>query len=360
MYKILVINPGSTSTKVAVYNDLNCIFKQNITHSKDELAQFPTIVQQRYYRRKCIEKVLEEADISVSDMSIIIGRGGLVRSLESGVYEVTDVLKNDLEQGVQGQHASNLGGLIAADIADEIENVHAYIADPPIVDEMQEVAKVSGLPEMPNRSLFHALNQKSVARNYAASIHSNYENLRLIVAHLGGGITVGAHLYGKVIDVNDGLDGTGPFSPERAGTLPSGKIVELCFSGNYSQETMKKKLVGNGGLMAHFGTDQVQDIRYKALAGDKRAKLVLDAMGYTVAKTIGSMAVVLDGNVDAIIMTGGVAHDKILMDYIIKKVSFIATVVVIPGEDEMNALAENAFNVLSRKVSVKPYPHHSI
>ncbi len=354
-YKILVINPGSTSTKVAVYINGISVFSKNIDHSLADLAPFQSIPDQYEYRKDAILETLKLEGIVIDDIDVVMGRGGLVKSIESGVYAVCDELREDLIVGIQGQHACNLGGLIARDIAESLPAAKAYIADPVVVDELQDVARLSGLPEMPRKSIYHALNQKSVARRYAESINKSYRQLNLIVAHIGGGITIGAHCKGRVIDVNNGLDGIGPFSPERAGTLPSGDLVNMCFSGIYSKEQIKKKIVGNGGLMAHRGTNRVQDVRKMANEGDGHAKLVLDAMAYQIGKTIGSAAAVLHGKADAIILTGGVAFDQKLVEYIRSMVSFIAPIIVIPGEDEMKSLAENALNILTGKDTVKNY-----
>lgn len=354
-YKILVINPGSTSTKIAVFENEQSIFSENIVHTKDELSAFKTISAQYHFRKKSILSALEKRGISLNDINIVMARGGLVKPIESGIYKVSDDLLHDLHHGIQGHHASNLGGIIAYDIAKTLPGVEAYIADPVVVDELQEVARLSGLPEMPRKSIFHALNQKSVARNYAESIGKKYKELNLIVTHLGGGITIGVHKNGKVIDVNNGLDGVGPFSPERAGTLPCGTLVDMCFSGKFTREEMRGKITGKGGLMAHEGTNQLQEVRQKADNGDMHAALVLEAMAYQIGKYIGSAATVLHGNVDAIIVTGGMAFDKKLIVYLKEMISFIAPVIVMPGEDEMKALAENAFQLLLGKVAPKKY-----
>jgi butyrate kinase len=254
-----------------------------------------------------------------------------------------------------GEHASNLGALIADDIAQSLPNAKAFIADPVVVDELNDVARVSGHPLFKRISIFHALNQKAIARLHAKSLNKPYEELNLIVAHLGGGISVGAHHNGKVIDVNNALDGDGPFSPERAGTLPAGQLAKLCFSGQYSYEEVKKMITGKGGLVAHTGTNNAYEIEVKARSGDAMAKLLQDAMAYNVGKAIGEMAAVLKGKVDAIILTGGIAHNPDLVDYIKEMVGFIAPIAVYPGEDEMQALAMNALMVLKGEVIPKIY-----
>ncbi|MDR1984186.1 MAG: butyrate kinase [Prevotellaceae bacterium] len=346
-HKILVINPGSTSTKIAVFENERAIFSENIKHSAEELSIFGYIIYQHKFRKELILHKLEEAKIDISQIEIIVGRGGLIKPVLSGVYEMNDRLKEDLRKGVQGEHASNLGGLIADDIAKLIPNAKAYIADPVVVDELQDVARITGHPKILRTSIFHALNQKSVARRFAKSVGERYENLNLIVAHLGGGISIGAHLKGKVVDVNNGLDGDGPFSPERAGSLPSGALVKLCFSNKYTHEDVKKMLVGNGGLIALMGTNEAKDVEILADKGDERAKLIQDAMCYQIGKYIGAMATVLKGRVDGIIITGGIAHNKYLCNYVGEMVQFIASVQVYPGEDEMAALAINGLMILN-------------
>ncbi len=354
-YKILVINPGSTSTKVAVFEGRNSVFLKTIRHSTEQLAHYDNIASQYEFRKEIILSELVQADIDIENISAVVGRGGLVRPIESGVYEVTEELKKDLRESKQGEHASNLGGLIADDIARSIVGARAFIADPVVVDELIPEARISGLPEMPRRSIFHALNQKMVAKNYAKSLDRNYEEMNLIVAHLGGGISIGVHRLGKVIDVNNALDGYGPFSPERAGTLPTGGLVDLCFSGKYTQQEIKKMINGKGGLIAHTGTNMASELEERGKNGDAHAALILRAMGFQIAKSIGSAAAVLCGRVDAIIITGGIAHDKKLCDQIKEMTGFIAPVVIMPGEDEMRALAENALAVLTGETKLKVY-----
>lgn len=353
--KILAINPGSTSTKIAVFQNEKSVFLKTIRHSSDELAPFKKITDQFGFRKKVIVDELVNAGIDVSELAAVVGRGGLIKPVEGGIYEVNDQLKQDLLNGVMGEHASNLGGLIALDIAESIPGAKAYIADPVVVDELQDVARITGRPEIERVSIFHALNQKAIARQYANSKGVSYSSLNLIVAHLGGGISVGAHHQGRVIDVNNALDGNGPFSPERAGTLPAGQLARLCFSGKYSYDEIKKMITGKGGLMAYFGTNSAYDIEQMAAEGNEKAKLIQDAMAYQVGKAIGELSAVLHGNVDAILITGGIAHNKILIDYIKSMVAFIAPVIVYPGEDEMTALAMNGLMVLKGDVVCKVY-----
>ena len=353
--KVLVINPGSTSTKIAVYEGSESIFLKTLRHSAEQLAQFENVASQFEFRKECILSELIQAEIDIDDFDAIVGRGGLVKPISSGVYEVNEALKADLRKGILGQHASNLGGLIADDIAKVIPDARAFIADPVVVDELEDVARVTGHPEMPRRSVFHALNQKAVAKNFAKSIDKKYEDINVIVAHLGGGISVGAHRKGRVVDVNNALDGYGPFSPERAGTLPTGALIDACFSGKYSYEEMRKLVNGKGGMVAHLGTNQANEVEEKALAGDEHHMLILKAMSYQIGKTIGGCAAVLKGDVDGIIITGGIAHDKTVTDYIKDMVGWVAPIKIYPGEDEMKALADNAISVLAGEVECKVY-----
>lgn len=352
-YKVLAINPGSTSTKVAVYTDDECTFSHSIQHTPDELARFEDVDSQFEWRKALVEGVLRDNGIDLRQMSAVIGRGGIVSPIESGVYEVNDDLVHDLHHA-RMQHASNLGGLIARDIADEI-GVKSYIADPVVVDEMIPYARISGLPELPRESVFHALNQKAVARLYAKENHKKYEDLNLIVCHMGGGITVSAHRRGRVIDTTNALDGCGPFSPERSGSLPPGPLVRLCYSGKYTQEEMIKKVHGVGGLYAHLGTTSVPEVLDRILNRDMHAMLVLRAMCYTVAKEIGAMAIALKGDVDAILLTGGITHSKRVTDFLADHVDFIAPIYVYPGENELRSLADNALGVLRGELTPKLY-----
>jgi len=354
-YKILAINPGSTSTKIAVFRNNKNVFLKNIKHSAEDIAKFKTIADQFGFRKEIILDELKQAGIDVNKISAVVGRGGLLKPIESGVYEVNEAMKNDLRNSIMGEHASNLGALIADDIARSLPSARAFIADPVVVDEMEEVARISGHPKFKRISIFHALNQKAIARLHAKSIDKKYEDLNLIIAHLGGGISVGAHKKGRVIDVNNALDGEGPFSPERAGTVPAGQLAKLCFSGEVTYDEVKKMLTGKGGLVAHAGTNDAYEIELKSRSGDAKAKLLQDAMAYNIAKYIGSMAAVLKGEVDAIILTGGIAHNPDLVEYIKSMVGFIAPVAVYPGEDEMQALAMNGLMVLKGEVMPKEY-----
>ncbi len=354
VYKILAINPGSTSTKIAVYEGNKELFEQTLRHSREELAPFADITAQFAFRKQLVLNALEQAGVKVAELAAVIGRGGLLKPISSGVYEVNDAMKRDLETAVGGQHASNLGGLIALDIA-QLAGVKGYIADPVVVDELQEVARVTGRPEIARQSIFHALNQKAVAREYAESNGAAYESLNLIVAHMGGGISVGAHRGGQVVDVNNALDGDGPLTPERAGSLPAGQLIRLAFSGEYTLPQMEKMLTGQGGMVAYVGSNDLRDVIALVDKGDAKAKLLLDAMCYNVGKSIGASATVLHGKVDAIILTGGIAYSDRVCRYIEDMVGFIAPVVRVPGENEMQALASNAIRVLDGTETAKVY-----
>jgi butyrate kinase len=354
-FQILAINPGSTSTKIAVYKNSKSVFLKNIKHTADELKDFSKIAEQFEFRKEIILRELKVADIQIDKISAVVGRGGLIKPIESGVYEVNDVMKEDIKNCIMGEHASNLGALIADNIAKTIPNARAFIADPVVVDELEDVARIAGHPRFKRISIFHALNQKAISRIHAKSLDKKYEELNLIVAHLGGGISVGAHRNGKVIDVNNALDGDGPFSPERSGSLPSGQIAKLCFSGEFTYDQIRKMITGQGGLVAHAGTNDAYEIEMKAKAGDEKAKLLQSAMAYNIGKSIGSMAVVLKGKVDAIILTGGIAHNPDLVEFIKDMVGFIAPVAVYPGEDEMQALAMNGLMVLKGEVQPRIY-----
>jgi butyrate kinase len=353
--RILAINPGSTSTKIAVFEGDTQIFIKNIKHPAEDIAQFAIITDQYEFRKNIILNELKENNIDLNSLKIIVGRGGLVKFIPSGVYEVNEALEHDLRIGFNGQHASNLGGLIAGDIARNINGAKAFIADPVVVDELQDLARISGHPLFTRTSVFHALNQKAIARTYAKEVNKKYEDLNLIVTHLGGGISVGAHYQGRVIDVNQALDGDGPFSPERSGSLPVGQLAALCFSGKYTYDEVKKMITGKGGFVAYLGTNDAYEVEQRVEGGDEKAKLIEDAMAYQVSKEIGSMAAVLQGKVDAILLTGGIAYSKSFVAQISKYVSFIAPIKVYPGEDEMRALAINGLLILNNEVTPSIY-----
>lgn len=353
-FRLLVINPGSTSTKIAVFDNNNLIYEETLRHTAEALAPFDNIYEQYQFRKDIILASLNQQGINLSKLSAVVGRGGLLRPIESGTYEVSEAMIADLKSGKYGEHASNLGGIIAHEIAAGL-NIPAYIVDPVVVDEMLDIARFSGMAEIERKSIFHALNQKAVARRAAKELGEKYENLNIIVAHLGGGISVGAHRQGKVIDVNNALDGEGPFSPERAGGLPVGDVVKMCFSGQYSWDDMKKLLKGKGGLMAYLETNDGREVEKRIKEGDQEAELIYHAMAYQVAKEIGGCAAVLQGKVDGIVLTGGIAYDKTFVSWITEGISFISKVFVYPGEDEMSALSEGGLRVLRKDEKVKKY-----
>lgn len=352
---ILAINPGSTSTKVAVYDGETQLFVKNIKHSAEEIAKYDRIADQYEFRKSLILEEIATAGYDLNEFKVIVGRGGLVKPISSGVWAVNQAMIEDLKKGVSGEHACNLGGLIANDIASGLNNVPAIIADPVVVDEMEPLARISGHPKFPRRSIFHALNQKAIARKYAKDHNQKYEDLNLIIVHLGGGVSVGVHKKGLVIDVNQALDGEGPFSPERTGSLPVNEIVNACFSGEYTKEQIKKMIVGNGGYVAYLGTNDAYTVEVKAKEGSEEHAFIQSAMAYQVAKEIGAAATVLNGKVDAIVLTGGIAYGKPFDEEVIERVKFIAPVEIYAGEDEMGALAMNATMFLNKEIECKEY-----
>ncbi|HBZ6547985.1 butyrate kinase [Clostridium perfringens] len=353
-YKLLIINPGSTSTKIGVYEGEKEILEETLRHSAEEILKYDTIFDQLDFRKEVILKILKEKGIDINELDAVVGRGGMLKPIEGGTYEVNEAMVEDLKIGVQGPHASNLGGILSNEIAKEIGK-RAFIVDPVVVDEMEDVARLSGVPELPRKSKFHALNQKAVAKRYAKEHNTSYEDVNLIVVHMGGGVSVGAHRKGRVIDVNNALDGDGPFSPERAGGVPSGELLEMCFSGKYSKEEVYKKLVGKGGFVAYANTNDARDLIKLSQEGDEKGSLIFNAFIYQIAKEIGSMAVVLDGEVDAIVLTGGIAYSDYVTNAINKKVKWIAPMVVYGGEDELLALAQGAIRVLDGVEEAKIY-----
>lgn len=352
---ILAINPGSTSTKIAVYRNTEQVFIKNIKHETEDLAKFDTITDQYNFRKSIIINELHDAHVETEHISVVVGRGGLVKPIPSGVYTVNDALVKDLIVGVSGQHASNLGGLIARDIAESLEDASAYIVDPVVVDEFDDIARLSGHPNFERKSIFHALNQKAIARNHAKTHNVHYEDLNIIVAHLGGGISVGAHKKGRVVDVNQALDGDGPFSPERSGGIPVGALVDLSFSGDYTHTQVKKMITGKGGYTAYLDTNDAYTVELAAKNGDEKAALIQEAMAYQVAKEIGAMSTVLEGNVDAILLTGGIAYGKPFIASLTRRIMHLGRVFVYPGEDEMKALAMNGLRVIKGEAEIKEY-----
>jgi len=354
VFHILVINPGSTSTKISLFKNEETLFQETIYHSSQMLSSFKNIINQYEFRLNIILEFLKKKKIELKSIDAIVGRGGLLRPLESGTYRVNEKMLNHLKKGKYGEHASNLGAVLASKIAKKI-SIPAYIVDPVVVDEMEDIARISGIPELPRKSIFHALNQKAVARKAAQDLGKSYQNSNLIIVHMGGGISVGVHSYGRVIDVNNALNGEGPFSPERSGTVPVGDLVKLCFSGKYSQNNILTMIKGKGGLVAYLNTNNVEKVVKKADSGDSKSKLLLEAMAYQIAKEIGQGATVLKGNVDAIVLTGGISHSNKFVEMIKDRVSFISLVMVYPGEEEMFSLSQGALRVLSGEEEEKVY-----
>lgn len=352
--KSLIINPGSTSTKIGLFEDETLLFDETLRHPTEEIAKYASIIDQKDFRKDIIINFLKEKDFDINSLDVIVGRGGMLKPIESGTYAVTDALLEDLKTGFQGQHASNLGGILAREIGDSI-GVPSYIVDPVVVDEMEEVARLSGVPELPRTSVFHALNQKAVAKRYAKEIGKPYDSLNLIVVHLGGGVSVGPHKNGKIIDIFNALDGDGAFSPERAGAVPSGALIKMCFSGQYTEKEVYKKIVGNGGFNAYLGTNDMREVIKMIDNGDEKARLVRDAFIYQLSKNIGAMAAVLCGKVDAIIVTGGIAYNACVIDALKEHCGWIAPFVVYPGEDELLALAQGALRVINGEEAAKDY-----
>ena len=354
--KILVINPGSTSTKMAVFEDETPVLVRNIVHSPEKLSHFDDVIEQQDFRRQLVLDELRQADIPV-EFDAVIGRGGLVKPLEGGTYEINDLMIQDTHSGIAlHNHACNLGCLIAHEIAATIPHCRSFIADPGVVDELNDYARISGSPLMNRICIWHALNQRAIARRYAAEIGKEYEDLNLIICHMGGGISVAAHEKGRAVDANNALDGEGPFSPERAGSLPASDLIRLCFSGKYNEKQLLKRIAGKAGLNAHLGTNDVREVlRRIEDYGDKHAKLILDAMIYHVAKNIASESAVLCGHIDAILLTGGLARSEYIVSRLRERIGFLAPIRCFPGEDEMEALALNALAVLRGKRKAKEY-----
>ncbi len=354
-YKSLIINPGSTSTKIGVFEDETLLFDETLRHATEVISQYDSVVAQKDFRKEVILNVLKEKNFDINTLDVVVGRGGLLKPIPGGTYAVTDELIKDIYEAKRGEHASNLGAIIAKEIGDSI-NVPSYIVDPVVVDELEPVARISGHPELPRTSIFHALNQKAVAKRYAKETGKPYEELNLIVVHMGGGVSVGAHKNGRIIDVFNALDGDGAFSPERAGSVPNGELIRLCYSGKYTEKEMVKQLVGKGGYNAYLGTNDARDVEDLAFnKNDEYAKLILDAFIYQVCKDIGAQAAVLMGKVDQIILTGGIAYSPYTTGEIKNRVGFISDITVYPGEDELLALAQGALRVLNKEEEAKIY-----
>lgn len=351
--KLLTINPGSTSTKIAVFNDLEPVYSESIPHTVAELSRFARVSDQFEYRRDLVLKFLKDNDIPL-EFDAVVGRGGLLKPVEGGVYEVNAQMLSEMEHPMRN-HACNLGCRIAHDIAGRIAGCRALTADPGVVDELCPEARISGSPLLPRITTWHALNQRAIGRRFAREQGRRYEDMNLVIAHLGGGISVGAHRLGRCVDVNNAFDGEGPFSPERAGSLPSGALIDLCYSHRYTCEQLKRRISGNAGLAAHLGTTDVREIVKKIEEGDEKARLVLDAMIYHIAKAIGVAAVALDGDLNAILLTGGVAYSDYVISRLRRRIEFLGPVFVYPGENEMLALASNGLGALRGEIPIKSY-----
>lgn len=352
--KSLIINPGSTSTKIGVFEDETLLFEETLRHSTEEISQYAVIVDQKDFRKKIITDLLASKNFDIKSLDVVVGRGGMLKPISGGTYVVTDTLLEDLKIGVQGQHASNLGGILAKEIGDSI-GVPSYIVDPVVVDELMPIARYSGVPELPRGSIFHALNQKAVAKRYANEIGKPYESLRLIVVHMGGGVSVGAHENGRVIDVFSAFDGDGAFSPERSGGVPCGALVRMCFSGKYTEDEMYRKIIGKGGFNAYLGTNDMREVSKLANEGNEKAAEVKGAFLLQVSKDIGSMACVLNGKVDQIIVTGGIAYAADVVASLKERTEWIAPFTVYPGEDELLALAQGALRVMNGEERAMEY-----
>lgn len=354
--RILVINPGSTSTKMAVYEGEMLLVEGTVRHNPEEFAGCGGVFDQKEIRVRCLDAFLRDEAMDAASFDAVVGRGGLLAPVISGTYTVGPAMLKDLKDGAAGRHASSLGAVMAAEFAERYD-IPAYIVDPVVVDELSPVARLSGIPGIERRSVFHALNAKMVARRCAQALGMDYAMGRFIVAHMGGGISVGAHRLGRVVDVNDALWGDGPFSPERCGAAPLGQVIERCFSGKYTREEMLSLLNRQGGMIAYLGTNSMIEAQERIRRGDEEAALVVDAMAYQIAKEVGAMAVALEGPADAIVLTGGLARSEHFVGLIRRRVEQIAPIFLYPGEEgEILALAMGALRVLSGQENAMDYP----
>ncbi|MFA6075497.1 MAG: butyrate kinase [Negativicutes bacterium] len=355
MYKILTINPGSTSTKIAVFKEEKELFVVNISHSSEALAKYPSIIDQEQFRFDEISNTLISNGIDIQSLSAVVGRGGLLHPLESGTYAVSASMLTDLRNCNYGAHASNLGAILAVRFAKTAGNIPAFIVDPVVVDELMDIARIGGRADNPRRCIFHALNQKAVAKRFAINHNKNYNDLNLVVAHLGGGISVACHLKGRIVDVNNALDGDGPFSPERAGTMQAGAFAKNIIENQLDIPTVAKMLAGKGGLVSHLGVNDAREVEKMIREGDEHARLVYDAMIYNIAKNIGAYSIAAKGEIDYVLLTGGIAYSKYLTEKLKEYVEFLAPVVIIPGENELQALCEGALRVLRGEEQARVY-----
>ncbi|MGE5678203.1 MAG: butyrate kinase [Pseudomonadota bacterium] len=352
--RILAVNPGSTSTKIALYENDNPIYAENLFHPAEEIRKYGRISDQYEFRRSVIMEAVKEHGTDLNEIDAIVGRGGNMKPVQGGTYLINEAMLEDLKIGVMGQHASNLGGIIADAIARPLY-IPSYVVDPVVVDEFEELARVSGIPEIQRKSKDHPLNQKAAARKAAAEMGKDYSELNFVVAHMGGGISVGAHKRGRIIDVNNALDGDGAFSPERSGGVPVGALVEMCFSGKFTKAEVLGKITGSGGLVAYLGTNDGREVQRRIKEGDRNARLIYEAMAYQVSKDIGAAAAVLKGDVAAVVLTGGVAYDEEFVSWINDRVGFIAPVKVYPGENEMIALVQGVLRVFRGEEAARIY-----
>ncbi|KUO63177.1 MAG: butyrate kinase [Gracilibacter sp. BRH_c7a] len=353
-YRLLVINPGSTSTKIAIFDNEKIVFEECLRHETSELDRYQNVIEQYEFRKDIILDNLHNYGINLTRLNAVVGRGGLLKPIPGGTYRIDEYMLEDLREAKYGEHASNLGAIIAYEIAKQLK-IPAYIVDPVVIDEFEPIARITGMPEIHRKSIFHALNQKAVARKVAKEMNLDYEKANFVVCHMGGGITIGAHYQGRVIDVNNGLDGEGPFTPERTGSLPVGDLVALCYSGQLTENEIRRKIVGRGGLIAHLGTNDALEVEKKIDEGDQKAKEIYHAMAYQIAKQIGAYSSVLKGRINAIILTGGLAYGKSFVQKIMDYIEWIAPVKVAPGENELQALAEGGLRVLRGEEKEKTY-----
>lgn len=356
MKSILVIYPEVEITKIAVYRNTSLIFLKSIRHKAEDLAAFSDVIDQLDYRTQLIIQELNNNQIDLSEITVVMARGGLIKPVKSGIYEVNEAMKKDLRTGIMGRHATNLGGLIGDKIAALLPSAKAYLADPVVVDELEPIARVSGLPQIERTSIFHALNHKNVSREYAKSINRKYEELNLVVAYIGsGGVSVGAHHGGKVVDVNQAFDGDGPFSMTRSGSLPVGQLIDLCYSGKYTKEQMRSLITEKGGIYAYLGTKSLSQVLSMVDEGDEQASLIMDAMVYQVAKEIGSMATVLDCKVDAILIMGAIMNSKFFTTQLIRRIEKLGPVSIYPIVNDLDSLAMNGVTIVRGEAEILTY-----
>ncbi|MBC1517601.1 butyrate kinase [Listeria welshimeri] len=353
-FDVLTINPGSTSTKLAVYQGDKVLFEETVRHTMQEFAEFNNVQEQFDFRWQVLRRVIDAFGYDVNNLDAVVGRGGLLRPVAGGTYMVTEKMLADLKTNKYGEHASNLGAMLAKKLADTLD-IPSFIVDPVVVDEMLPIARFSGNELIARKSIFHALNHKAAGRKIAKKLGSDYEKMNFVIAHLGGGISVAAHRQGKAVDVNNALDGDGPFSPERSGSLPMNDFLEACFSGKWDKRELHDLIIGRGGMISYLGTNSMLEVEAKVKAGDEKAIQAFDAMAYQVSKEIGACSTVLHGKIDAIILTGGLARSDLFTSKIIEQTNWIASVIIEPGEDELEALNSGVQRVLAGLEKEKLY-----